>query len=254
MRQSATRDWDADTYQRVGTPQQEWAVGVIERLALTGGETVLDAGCGSGRVTSMLIDRVPDGRVIAVDGSESMVDQVRSVLRPQDRAFVADLAQLELGEQVDAVFSGAVFHWIPDHDALFTRLHTAMGPGARIEAQCGGEGNIAAFHEIAATVGATPPFAEHLADWAGPWNFAGPEITAERLDRAGFTGVETGLQPWPVVPEDPREFIRTVCLGPHLDRLPGELGEAFLDAVMAAWPEPHTLDYVRLNISARRPE
>jgi len=250
---SATRDWDAGTYDRVGTPQQEWAVGIIDRLALAGTETVLDAGCGSGRVTSMLIERLTDGHVIAVDGSESMVEQVRSVLRPQDRAFVADLAQLELDEQVDAVFSGAVFHWIPDHDALFARLHAAMKPGSRIEAQCGGEGNIGAFHEIAAWVGANPPFAEHLAGWEGPWNFAGPEITAERLERAGFTDVETGLQPWPVVPEDPREFIRTVCVGPHLDRLPNGLGDAFLDAVMAAWPEPQTLDYVRLNISARRP-
>jgi trans-aconitate 2-methyltransferase len=250
---SATRDWDAGAYERVGTPQQEWAVGIIDRLALTGAETVLDAGCGSGRVTRMLIDRLPDGRVIAVDGSESMVEQVRSVLRPQDSAFVADLAQLELEEKVDAVFSGAVFHWIPDHDALFARLHAAMKPGSRLEAQCGGEGNIGAFHEIAAAVGAEAPFAEHLAGWEGPWNFAGPAITAERLERAGFTDVETSLQPWPVVPEDPREFIRTVCVGPHLDRLPGELGDAFLDGVMAAWPRPPTLDYVRLNISARRP-
>lgn len=253
MSASATRDWDAGTYQRVGTPQQEWAVGIIERLALAGTETVLDAGCGSGRVTSMLVDSLPRGRLIAVDGSESMVEQVRSVLRPQDRALVADLVRLELGEQVDAVFSGAVFHWIPDHDALFHRLHAAMKPGARLEAQCGGEGNIRAFHQIAAAVGAERPFAEHLADWAGPWNFAGPEITRERLERAGFTDVNTGLQPWEVVPEDPREFIRTVCVGPHLDRLPDELGDAFLDRVMAAWPPPHALDYVRLNISARRP-
>ena len=254
MSGSATRDWDAGTYQRVGTPQQEWAVGIIERLALTGGETVLDAGCGSGRVTSMLIERLPQGRVIAVDGSESMIEQVRSVLRSQDRALVADLARLELGEQVDAVFSGAVFHWISDHDALFARLRAAMKPGARLEAQCGGEGNIAAFERIAEKVGERAPFAPHLEDWDRPWNFTGPEETAERLERAGFTDIETGLQPWPVVPEDPREFIRTVCVGPHLDRLPDELGGGFLDQVMADWPEPRTLDYVRLNISARRPE
>ena len=249
---SATRDWDAQTYARVGTPQEVWAAGIIDRLALTGSESVLDAGCGAGRVTKLLIDRVPDGRVIAVDGSESMVEQVRSVLRPQDQAFVADLAELELEEPVDALFSCAVFHWIADHDALFNRLGAAARPGARFEAQCGGEGNIAGFHAIAAEVGEREPFAEHLAGWEGPWNFAGPEVTTERLERAGFDAIEPNLQPWPVQSDEPREFVRTVCLGPHLDILPEELREPYLDQVMAAWPEPRILDYVRLNISARR--
>jgi trans-aconitate 2-methyltransferase len=249
---SATRDWDAKTYDRVGTPQAEWAMAVIERLELTGSETVLDAGCGSGRVTAHLIEQVPDGRVIAVDGSASMVEQVRSVLRPRDRALVADLAELELGEQVDAVFSGAVFHWIPDHDALFARLHEAMRPGARIEAQCGGEGNIAAFHSLVARIGEQPPFAPHFDNWEGPWNFASPAVTRERLEQAGFGEISVGLQPAPAEPKDPREFIRTVCVNPHLDQLPQELREEFLDAIMDGWPEPRVLDYVRLNISARR--
>jgi trans-aconitate 2-methyltransferase len=250
---SATRDWDAETYDRVGTPQAKWATTVMDRLALAGSETVLDAGCGSGRVTAELISRVPDGRVIAVDGSASMVGQVQRVLRPQDRALVADLAELHLDEQVDAVFSGAVFHWIPDHDALFARLHAALRPGGRMEAQCGGEGNITAFHAIAAGICETAPYAEHFSGWERPWNFAGPAITAERLQRAGFADVSCGLQPAPAVPKDPRAFIATVCVNPHLDRLPPELRDPFLDDVMAAWPRPHTLDYVRLNISARRP-
>jgi trans-aconitate 2-methyltransferase len=250
---SATRDWDAETYDRVGTPQAEWAMAVIDRLGLAGSETVLDAGCGSGRVTARLIEKVPDGRVIAVDGSESMVRQVRSVLRPGDTALVADLAELVLDEKVDAVFSGAVFHWIPDHDALFNRLHEVMRPGARIEAQCGGEGNIAVFHGLVEQVCAKPPFASHFDGWDGPWNFAGPEVTRERLERAGFESIACSLQPAPAQPKDARAFIRTVCVNPHLDQLPDELREDFLDAVIAEWPQPHTLDYVRLNISARRP-
>jgi trans-aconitate 2-methyltransferase len=250
---SATRDWDAETYDRVGTPQAEWAMTVIERLELAGSETVLDAGCGSGRVTARLVEKVPQGRVIAVDGSESMVRQVRSVLRPVDTALVADLAELVLDEQVDAVFSGAVFHWIPDHDALFSRLHEAMRPGARIEAQCGGEGNIAAFHALVEAVCAEPPFALHFEGWEGPWNFAGPDVTRERLERAGFEDIACSLQAAPAQPKDPRAFIQTVCVNPHLDQLPAELREEFLDAVITRWPEPHTLDYVRLNISARRP-
>src|SRR5882757_9934561 len=110
----------------------------MERLPLRGDEVVLDAGCGTGRVTRMLVERLPEGRVVAVDGSETMVAKVREVLRPGDEAFVADLTQLELAEPLDGVVSSAVFHWIPDHDALFARMRAVLKPGARFEAQCGG--------------------------------------------------------------------------------------------------------------------
>ena len=141
----ATRDWDARAYQRVSVPHEEWASAVLDRLSPRGDETVLDAGCGSGRVTRLLIERLPRGRVVAVDGSRSMIGEVRSVLRPQDRALVCDLTELELDARVDAVFSSAVFHWIVDHDLLFRRLAAALMPGGRLAAQCGGAGNIDSF-------------------------------------------------------------------------------------------------------------
>ena len=133
MAESRTRDWDASTYQRVALPHEEWARIVLDRLGLEGGETVLDAGCGSGRTTSILIERIPEGRVVAVDGSPSMVEKVKEVLRPQDTAIVSDLAKLELDEEVDAIFSTAVFHWVLDHDALFARMRAAVRAGGRFE-------------------------------------------------------------------------------------------------------------------------
>jgi trans-aconitate 2-methyltransferase len=247
-----TRDWDAATYDRVSGPQVEWAERVLERLPLRGDETVLDAGCGSGRVTRLLLDRLPRGRVVAVDSAPSMVEHARAALDPsRSTVFQADLTDLELDESVDAAFSNAVFHWIGDHDALFERMHAALRPGGRLVAQCGGRGNVERFHAAATEVAAERPFAEHLAGWRGPWNFAGAEETAERLERAGFTDVETWLEPYPVVPEDPSGFIRTVCLGHHLERLPEELRDGYVEAVRArSGPE---IDYVRLNIEAKRP-
>jgi trans-aconitate 2-methyltransferase len=247
-----SRSWDAETYHRVSGPQLEWATVVLERLPLRGDETVLDAGCGSGRVTQLLLERLPRGRVVAVDSSESMVEHARQALdRERATVFQADLAQLELEEPVDAVFSNAVFHWIPDHDALFEHLHAALRPGGVLVAQCGGEGNVARFHAAAREVGSQAPYADHLADWSGPWNFASAEETAERLERAGFVQIETWLEPSPVTPDDPLTFVKTVCLGPHLQRLPGELRDGFAHAVCElAGPE---LDYVRLNINAKKP-
>jgi trans-aconitate 2-methyltransferase len=244
------RDWDARTYDRVSTPQMEMAGPVLDRLDLKGDETVLDAGCGTGRVTRMLIERLPRGRVIAVDAAPSMVEQARQALGDDATVLLSDLAELELDERVDAVFSNAVFHWVPDHDALFGHLRAVLEPGGRLVAQCGGEGNVEALHAVAAEVGAQKPFTEYLAGWDGPWNFASPHAAAKRLERAGFSSVRCWLEPWPVVPPEPEHYLRTVCLGNHLLALPEELRPLFVEAVAARCPDPLVLEYVRLNIVA----
>lgn len=246
------RDWDAATYDRVSDPHVEWAAKVLDRLGLEGGETVLDAGCGSGRVTALLLERLPRGRVIAVDAAPSMVVKAREALGHRADVHQAQLTELTLETEVDAVFSNAVFHWVPDHDALFARLHAALRPGGRLVAQCGGEGNVHRFHDVARRVAAREPFARYLGGWEGPWNFASPADTVRRLGRAGFVDVECGLEPWPVQPPEPVAYVGTVCLGHHLERLPEDLRGPFVEAVSQACGLPMELDYVRLNIVARR--
>lgn len=249
----STRDWDASVYDRVSDPQLEWGRRVVERLALEGDETVLDAGCGTGRVTALLLERLPRGRVIAVDGSPAMAEKARAAL-PADRVEVrvADLLELELEEPVDAAFSTAVFHWIADRPRLFRRLHAALRPGARLVAQCGGQGNLAGFMEEVEAVIAREPFAAALEDWERPWLFSPPAEAALALADAGFEQVDCWLEPAPVVLDDPRDFLRTVVLAPHLDVLPDELGDELLDRVLERAGAPLTLDYVRLNITATR--
>ena len=246
------RDWDAATYDRVSAPQVEWGGELLERLPLRGDETVLDAGCGSGRLTRLLAERLPRGRLLACDVAPSMVERAREAL-PGAEVFQADLRSLELAEPVDAIFSNAVFHWIRDHDALFARLFAALRPGGRLVAQCGGRGNLERFHSYLADLAGEEPFRRHLAGWQGPWRFSTPREAAASLRRAGFVDVECWLEPSELYPPEPREFLRVACLGPHLERLPEELRGAFLDAVLARRTGPVLLDYVRLNIDARRP-
>ena len=217
---------------------------VLDRLELRGDERVLDAGCGTGRVTAALLERLPRGEVVAVDGSPAMVAEARERLGPRADVRVADLTELVLDAPVDAILSTATFHWIADHDRLFERLFAALKPGGRLVAQCGGEGNVAAVQAAIDRV-AEPS----LAGWGGPWHFASPAATAERLERIGFTEVRTWPQSVRVEPEDPREYLATVMLGSHLERVPPERRDAFADAVLAAMPEP-AIEYVRLNLLA----
>jgi trans-aconitate 2-methyltransferase len=238
-----TRTWDATTYERVAGPQRAWAGEVIDRLGLRGDETVLDAGCGGGSVTELLLERLPHGRVVAVDADASMVEAARARLGDRAEVLRQDLTELALDAPVDAAFSNAVFHWVLDHDALFARLAAALRAGARLSAQCGGAGNIARVKQVA----------ERLAgDALRIWNYAGPEETRERLERAGFTEVQAWLEPRPVTPPEPATYLETVVLGPYVQRLPEAERRPFAEAVLAELGDPPTLDYVRLNLVARR--
>jgi trans-aconitate 2-methyltransferase len=245
------RDWNAASYDQISAPQQEWGAAVVERLALRGGETVLDAGAGTGRVTDMVLERLPRGHVIAVDGSPSMCDTARERL-PADRTTVicSDLLELALPEPVDAIVSTATFHWIRDHDALFARMRAAVREGGQFVAQCGGEGNIDRVRGIGEALAARAPYAEHLAAVGPLWNYAPVDLTTQRLHNAGFEVRSCWLQPMPATPPRPREFLETVIFGPYIERLAPELRERFLDEAMDALGDPLVLDYVRLNFDA----
>jgi trans-aconitate 2-methyltransferase len=245
------RDWNAKSYDEISIPQQAWGAKVLDRLELRGDESVLDAGCGTGRVTEMLLARLPRGRVVAVDGSPSMAAAARERLDPSRvRVICADLLALEVDEPLDAAISTATFHWIADHDALFERIRRALRPGAPFVAQCGGRGNIDRVRRLALSVIAEPAYSPYLGGWSGPWHYASTDDTRVRLERAGFAVDACWTTPAPVTPPRPREFLETVILAPYLERLPVEAHDAFVDRMLAGLGAEPVLDYVRLNWDA----
>ena len=250
---TSTRDWNAASYDAVARPVQALGHTLLDRLELRGDETVLDAGCGSGAVTAALVDRVPGGRVIAIDGAPTMVAEARARLGDRADVRLGDLSGLELEEPVDVVFSSATFHWVPDHAGLFRRLHAALRPGGRLLAQYGGDGNIACVRAAIARAAAAPEFAPALAGWPGPWTFDAPDTATAALELAGFTDIAAGLHTVTVTSDRPHEYLETVILGSHLDRLADGLRAPFVAAVAAGLPEPLVVDYVRITVSAVRP-
>ena len=243
------REWDAAAYDRVAAPQARWGRDVVDRLPLAGTERVLDAGCGTGRVTEYLLSRLPAGRVVALDASSAMIGEARRRLAAHgDRVefVVADLGKpLPLESPVDAILSTATFHWVPDHDALFRHLAAVLQPRGWLVAQFGGAGNIASVMRVLATIDD---------GWLGPTHFETPEATTERLRRARFTEIRAWLQPEATRFEagEPFErFLATVILGAHLERLPPHARIDFVKRVAASLPAPE-IDYVRLNVIARR--
>lgn len=247
--------WHGRSYDRISGPQEAMGREVLERLPLNGDELALDAGCGSGRLTEQLLRRLPEGRVIALDASRSMVEAARERLaaplaQGRVRLVRGELLELELEESVDVVFSTATFHWIADHERLFARLRAALRPGGRLVSQSGGEGNIGGLRGAAEHLLERDPYAPHFRGWSPPWNYPGPDVTRRRLLAAGFREAECWLSDSPQRPRYAREFLATIIFGPHVRRLPEPLREPFMDDVMAAAGEPVVVDYVRLNIDA----
>jgi trans-aconitate 2-methyltransferase len=250
-------EWDGGAYDRLSDPQARWGRAVLDRLVLTGDETVLDAGCGSGRVTEELLIRLPRGGVIALDASRNMLEEARRRLAPYgDRAHFVRVDLLDLTPEilgsssgdgvgrVDAVFSTATFHWVTDHDRLFSNLASVMAPGGQLVAQCGARGNISRLLDAVRSLGV---------ERAGTWLYAAPQETADRLERAGFVDVDVWTNPEPTPFDDPErlaDFLSTVILREHVGTLAPEERRPFVERVVAAMPEP-VVDYVRLNIVAR---
>ncbi|MFN8123467.1 MAG: methyltransferase domain-containing protein [Thermoleophilia bacterium] len=263
MSGGSPREWDAAAYHRLSDPQFGWGLRVLHRLRARGDEDVLDAGCGSGRLTAELAAAVPDGTVLAVDASVRMAEEARrnlAHLAPRVRVAVADLLDLVLDDPVDVVFSTAVFHHIPDHPRLFRVLLACLRPGGRLVAQCGGGPNLAGVRAMVADAAGEDDRLAALRGWPGPWEFADAATTAARLRGAGFAGVRTWVEPAPVDLGDAgrfREYTRTVTLRAHLARLGDDAArDALLDAVTARSGRaeaPFTLDHWRLNLEGVRP-
>jgi trans-aconitate 2-methyltransferase len=239
------RDWDADAYDRLPIPMTRWGTEVVGWLDLSGDERVLDAGCGTGQVTRELLRRLPNGTVVALDGSTSMIEQARRRLDDDRVEFVVHdlLDPLPIGP-VDGILSTATFHWVTDHERLFANLAGVLRHGGQLVAQCGGAGNTERLANVLRDLGY---------DLEGDKLFAGADETRSRLERAGFDRNDCWLhdEPTPIPRDDLELYLRTICLGSALERIPSEERDDVVRRAADRLPDG-TIDYVRLNIRARR--
>jgi len=244
-----TREWDASAYDTLNAPMTERGNDAVGRLELRGGETVLDAGCGTGEVTATLLERLPRGHVIALDGSSAMLNAARERFAGDSRvSFVhtdlrEPLVPAVTAASVDAIVSTSTFHWVRDHDALFRHLAAVLRPGGQLVVDCGGAGNIGAVLDVLRALG----YEDH------PWTYAGIEQTQARLRAAGFDAADVRLVPRTTqfdADEQLERFLTSVVLRTFAIELGPERGAAFVHDVAARLPE-RAIHWVRLEIVAR---
>lgn len=262
-RKSDSREWNSAVYHRLSGPQVSWGKKVLSRLQLRGDELVLDAGCGTGRLTAELLEALPRGRVVGIDLSQNMLNSAREHLTqfaPRVSLGACDLLNLPFKGVFDGIVSTAAFHWVRDHDRLFANLHHVLVPGGWLAAQCGGGPNVQRLRKRADALATTSRFAQYFAGFREPWLFEDAEGAADTLHRAGFIDIETSVEPALTVLDDAKhynEFVRNIILHQHLKNLPGEELRAEFMTILteqaAQDDPPFSLDYWRLNLRGRTP-
>lgn len=246
--------WDAHAYDQYATPHDRWGLETVNRLGLAGTETVLDFGCGTGRDVGRLLDALPNGRVVAVDGSPEMLAILRRRLAgrlDQVDVIEADLRRPLPALRVDAVMSVATLHWLPDHAAVFSHIARALRPGGRFAAEAGGAGNIAAILAAVSRVGSK--YGDGIASARSRRNFATVDDTLNNLTLAGFADIDVELVTELIaVPESAFEdYLAAVLLVPELQKTRIADRSAFVHAVAQEVGEP-TVDWVRIRLTATR--
>ena len=246
---SRAQEWDAHRYDALPLPHLAWGEGVVRRLPLTGARRVLDMCCGTGRDALLLLETHPGLTIVGVDASETMLAASRERLAAYDDRV--ELRQLDLrdadplADPCDAAMSVAGLHWLPDHQRVFDWLAASLTPGARFSGEWGGAGNIAAVSAALADLG--------LED-DEQWNFPTAEVTAQRLEIAGFTDVSATLHPAPAGfarHDELLGYLETVVLGQHAAAATPEQRAHLALQVAERLPEG-LVDYVRLEVTARR--
>lgn len=255
--------WNAESYHAVAAPQEGWGLELAEEFPWRGDETVLDAGCGTGRLTIKLLERIPRGYMIGVDLDPAMLEVAKKTLAgpiAEGRAEVhqGNLLEFRSPRPADLVFSNATFHWVRDHARLWKQCFSWLKPGGWLWTQCGGGGNLVPQLALIREIGARPAYADELSEFERGHYNAPAESTRALLEAAGFRNPSVSLEPRTPrfdSPESFRKFISTVILRTLEPKLGHELWERFVDD----WCERHAelyglkLDYMRLNVRAQRP-
>ncbi len=259
------REWNSSEYHRLSQPQVSWGKKVLARLNLRGDELVLDAGCGSGRLTADLLEALPKGRVVGVDLSQNMLQTAHAHLQPKFAGhfalIAADMTALPFVHAFDGIVSTAAFHWVMHPERLFRDLFHALRPGGWLQAQCGGAGNLDRLRARMRTLAHSREYSPYLADFPEPWVYLDAENAASLLRSAGFADVKTGLESAPTLFDNRQEyfdFVKAVIVRQHIEQISDpELQLKYvsdLTDLAASDDPPFLLDYWRLNMSARVPE
>ena len=234
--------WDGAAYDALPLPHEQWGIRTIAALNLEPNETLLDAGCGTGRDAQLALEKLTSGSLVCVDQSSTMLDQCRNRFSQDLRVRIleGDLDQalpVELGS-IDAIMSVAALHWLADHNNVWQHFYTALKPGGRIATDCGGFGNLEKTLALVPQIDPNIKFPN--------WYYANVSDTEALLNAAGFVDIEVSLRPHPTPLPDKETlatYLKTLVFREWTEDQIAKMSDLITD---------NSLDYVRLEVRARK--
>lgn len=259
--------WNPQEYAINSAAQLTWAHELIARLAFSGDESVLDIGCGDGKITAEFTAHVTRGRVVGIDLSQEMIDYARTAFPPERfpnlEFHLMDARDISLDHRFDLVFSNAALHWVDDQRAVVLGAARLMRRGGRLVISCGGRGNAAEIDRALEAVMRRPEWRSWFKHFDFQYYFLGPEDYAPWIAEAGLEPTRLELAPKDMTHpgrEGLAGWLRTTWL-PYIARVPEERRDEFIAAVIDHYLASHPLDaegrahvaMVRLEVDALRP-
>ena len=234
--------WDGAAYDALPLPHEQWGIRTIAALNLEPNETLLDAGCGTGRDAQLALEQLTNGSLVCVDQSSTMLDQCRNRFSQDLRVRIleGDLDQalpVEPGS-IDAIMSVAALHWLADHNNVWQHFYTALKPGGRIATDCGGFGNLEKTLALVPQIDPNIKFPN--------WYYANVSDTEALLNEAGFVDIEVSLRPHPTSLPDKETlatYLKTLVFREWTEDQIAKMSDLITD---------NSLDYVRLEVRARK--
>lgn len=258
--------WNADDYRQNSAAQQQWAQELIAKLNLIGNETVLDVGCGDGKVTAEIASHLSRGQVIGVDNSDAMIALANREYPessfPNLRFQQMDARELSFDGQFDVVFSNAVLHWIHDHSPVLSGMFQSLKPGGKILLQMGAQHGIRAFMDALDQVLTLPQWSGYFTGFPCPYGFKSIADYQTLLPAIGFEIKRLELIEKHVVHrnnEALKGWVRTTWI-PYTERVPENQRADFIDAIADQYLESNPADevgrvhvlMVRLEVEAKK--
>ena len=260
-----TEDWNPKAYAENSSAQANWGAEMHGKLSLHGDESIIDIGCGDGRLTARLAQRLPHGHIVGLDASPAMVEHARTAWGgvPGLEFRQADARSFTVDEPVDILVSNAVLHWIPDLAPVFRASKSALKPGGRLLFQMGGTGNVVQVENAARRVLSRDPWNKWFDGLPPVWHMHSPEEASRDVEAAGLSPVRAELLERDMSHEGPDAMLgwmRTTWFS-VVSKAPEELRERLLHEILAEFLAENPPDneggthvrMVRLEVEALAP-
>lgn len=227
-------EWNAQEYNRLAALQDAMGAEVLSVLTLRGNERILDIGCGNGKTTTAIAERVPQGSVLGVDASAEMVafaNEHWTAIHPNLQFAVADARHLLFKQEFDLIVSFNALHWISDQALPLQGIHRALRPEGKAQLRMVARGERTCIEDVIDDTRKSPRWAGYFKDFNDPFMHLTPDEYAALAEQQGFrvVSIHTSDKAWDFGSRDAFLARMKVTMIEWVQRLPEADRVAFIN-------------------------